>query len=76
MSLFFCRSYGTNRSFTVFIRRQGQMGIRDGPRPGDDVVKHEGYATQWYGLSLAAALLWLWATLKSRRTRHPVERPH
>lgn len=47
--------------------------VRDWPRPGDDVVKHEGYATQWYGLSLAAALLWLWASFKSRRARPPVE---
>lgn len=43
--------------------------VRDWPKPGDDVVKHEGYATQWYGLSLAAALLWLWATFKSRRAQ-------
>ena len=41
--------------------------VRAWPKPGDDVVKHEGYATQWYGLSLAAALLWLWSTFKSRR---------
>jgi cytochrome oxidase assembly protein ShyY1 len=47
--------------------------VRDWPRPGDDVVKHEGYATQWYGLSLAAALLWLWASFKSRRARPQVE---
>lgn len=63
----------------VMVRQTSALDdglLRDWPRPGDDVVKHEGYATQWYGLSLAAALLWLWATLKSRRTRHPVERPH
>jgi len=43
--------------------------VRAWPKPGDDVIKHEGYATQWYGLSLAAALLWLWATFKSRRAK-------
>jgi cytochrome oxidase assembly protein ShyY1 len=47
--------------------------VRAWPKPGDDVVKHEGYATQWYGLSLAAALLWLWATFKSGHAKRQGE---
>jgi surfeit locus 1 family protein len=56
----------------VIVRQTSALDdglVRAWPKPGDDVVKHEGYATQWYGLSLAAGLLWLWATFKSRQTR-------
>jgi surfeit locus 1 family protein len=56
----------------VIVRQTSDLDdglVRAWPKPGDDVVKHEGYATQWYGLSLAAGLLWLWATFKSRRAR-------
>ena len=54
----------------VIVRQTSALDdglVRAWPKPGDDVVKHEGYATQWYGLSLAAGLLWLWATFKSRQ---------
>jgi len=47
--------------------------VRAWPKPGDDVINHEGYATQWYGLSLAAALLWLWATFKSGHAKRQGE---
>lgn len=56
----------------VIVRQTSALDdglVRAWPKPGDDVVKHEGYATQWYGLSLAAGLLWLWSTFKSRQTR-------
>ena len=67
----FARWSGLNLQ-PVIVRQTSALDdglVRAWPKPGDDVVKHEGYATQWYGLSLAAGLLWLWSTFKSRRAK-------
>ncbi len=34
--------------------------VRDWPAFTDDVPKHQGYAAQWFGLSLTTAFLWFW----------------
>jgi surfeit locus 1 family protein len=43
---------------------------REWPAPANDVAKHQGYAFQWFGLSVLTALLWLWfVVVKPRRAR-------
>jgi cytochrome oxidase assembly protein ShyY1 len=42
---------------------------RDWPKPGDDVQRHHGYATQWYGLSIVAVLFWLASVTRAARKR-------
>jgi len=48
--------------------------IRQWVQPGDDVARHEAYATQWYALALVAALLWLWRAARGARERRRARR--
>ena len=68
----FARWSGLPMEPTVFEQHSGLEDglVRDWPRPGSGVEKHESYALQWYSLAVLSVVLFIALNLK-RGEREP-----